>query len=48
MMHGVIAGRIMVVVLMATRRHVPVAQHNNESAFDRSQHEPCRDERPQQ
>ena len=46
MIHGIIVVGIVVVMLMSTSRHFPVAQHNSESAFHRSQHEPRRDEGP--
>lgn len=48
MTRGVIADGIMVMMLKSTSRHRPVANHHGESAVDRCQHEPCRDERPQQ
>jgi hypothetical protein len=46
MMPAVIADTMVVVLLMSTGRHVPVAKHHSESAVDRRQHEPCGDERP--
>jgi hypothetical protein len=44
MMRGV----IVTVVLMLTRRHFRIAQHECEASVHRRQHEPCGNERSQE